>query len=76
MDFVHDLIFSGSCNPGCYPTEGVSYYIRKGQEIPDYLLPGRPLMNLKKNSPMEFERLVNANLANVAPWWIKVMCGK
>lgn len=74
MEDVHsDLLFICQ-NIGALPSEGARHYLRRGTEIPDVLLPGRTLQRLKRNAPKYYEKLINTNWQNVAPWWIKVMC--
>ena len=74
VDVHADLIWL-TWHPGTYPSEGAKHYIRRGKEIPDLLLPGRTLMRIKKNDPKYFEKIINTNWKNAAPWWVKVMCG-
>ncbi len=69
---MHRELLSLSMHPGCYPSEGALWYVKRGKEIPDHLLPGRALM---KMSPEYREKFIKTDFSNVAPWWIKVLCG-
>jgi hypothetical protein len=46
--------------------------IRRGWTIPEGLLPGRMLMAM---TPQHRAELAKADLMNVSPWWIKIVCG-
>jgi hypothetical protein len=71
---VHELALHLSVRVGSAPSDGLMYYVRRGKEIPDHLLPGRALQRLQRNVPRSYEALVRTDWQNVSPWWIKIMC--
>ena len=68
---MHDAMLTLNFGP-LSSSPGIKYYIDRGLEIPDRLLPGRALMRM---SPEYREKLIKTDFSNVAPWWIKVICG-
>ncbi len=46
--------------------------IAEGKPIPEMLLPGRAFMAM---SPSHRADLAKTDFSNVAPWWIKIVCG-
>lgn len=52
-------------------------YVKSGKEIPELLLPGRALMKMKESqSEAQYVKFIETNWQNVAPWFIKIMCGR
>lgn len=72
---INEFSLSASVLPGRYPSEGARWYIKRGKEIPDDLLPGRAITKLNHMFPGALTDLKSADMANVATWWIKIVCG-
>jgi hypothetical protein len=73
----HDIVLAWSMLPGCFRSGGAIEYVKSGKEIPELLLPGRALMKMKESQPeAQYYKFISTDWQNVAPWFIKIMCGK
>lgn len=73
--FLHESILSLATLPGRYPSQGAHWYVENGSKIPDeLLLPGRLVAKINKIYPGLLNTLSSKDVADVAPWWVKLMC--